>query len=406
MPRALHPLLLCYSLIGVLLLAPIIRIAYWPEPGGFDVAHYLLGRDFVNIWVGPQIVDRFGVMTLFDLEAYHWAMADVFGLLVQFNNWAYPLPMLFFARAFSAVPYFDALALWTALGLVAYLGVAFALVAREQRSFVTVALLLAPACIVNIVGGQNGFFVGALVLGAIVFWDRRPWFAGVFVGLLTLKPHLGIVVAAAMVATLAWRIALAASLTAAAMIAASWVAYGTEPWLAYLARVPETQWHILTAFEGFQRFMSVSVLASARAFGPSVSVAALSQTVVSLVAVVGTAVFIRRTHDLSLRALLITSGTFLASPYVFNYDMAMLTIATLWVMLRFETGKLAIVVFGAAWILPSATWMLHSSHLGLSPLAYGSTFALACWMIGWRAIPLVQEDGRGTAVATRLPQPV
>jgi hypothetical protein len=71
--------------------------------------------------------------------------------------------------------------------------------------------------------------------------------------------------------------------------------------------------------------MTMSVLASARAFGVSVPAAASFQIATSLIAVTATAVFFRRTTDVSLRALLVTSGTFLASPYVFNYDMVMLT---------------------------------------------------------------------------------
>jgi hypothetical protein len=61
MPRVLALQLLLFSMLGTVLLAPIIGIAYWPSHGVFDVANHVIGRDFVNIWTGPQIVDRYGI---------------------------------------------------------------------------------------------------------------------------------------------------------------------------------------------------------------------------------------------------------------------------------------------------------------------------------------------------------
>ena len=36
------------------LMAPLLRF-YWPAGEGLDVVGYPLGRDFINVWSGPQV---------------------------------------------------------------------------------------------------------------------------------------------------------------------------------------------------------------------------------------------------------------------------------------------------------------------------------------------------------------
>src|SRR3978361_1755581 len=109
MPEALWRKFLIFSVIGVSFLAPIVWQFYWPAGGMFDVVGYHLGRDFINVWTGPQVVARSGVMMLFDLTGYHWAQSQIFGTLIYLHNWGYPLFILFFAYPLSLLPYIPAL---------------------------------------------------------------------------------------------------------------------------------------------------------------------------------------------------------------------------------------------------------------------------------------------------------
>ena len=36
------------------LMVPVLRF-YWPAGEGLDVVGYPLGRDFINVWSGPQV---------------------------------------------------------------------------------------------------------------------------------------------------------------------------------------------------------------------------------------------------------------------------------------------------------------------------------------------------------------
>jgi len=392
MPDTLIHRLFWFSVLGLGITAPVVYLFYWPAGGVLDTVGYHLGRDFINVWTGPQVVDRFGAAMLLDLKGYHWAQSDIFGFMILFHNWSYPIDMLFVAYPFSWLPYIPALALWTSLGL----GIYFMVVGREipgdQRKLALMFLLVAPATIVNLVGGQNGFFTAALMLGAIMLLERRPWLAGVLVGLLTLKPHLGILLGVALLATFAWRTIISAAATAAVLVAGSVAIWGAGPWITYFTETSAYTFRILVGFEGFQKFMTMSVLSSMRAFGLPVGIAETVQVVASLCAIGATALMFRRTQDVALRTLLITSGTFLASPYVFNYDLPMLTAAVLWVMVQHRVSAGEAAVLGLAWLVAGATWGLHIAGLGLSPVAYGGAFLVAIRLIARQGVEVVAPE--------------
>ena len=58
-----------------------------------------------------------------------------------------------------------------------------------------IGILLAcafPGILANAMVGQNGFVTAALFGGALICLERRPLVAGCLIGLLSFKPHLGI----------------------------------------------------------------------------------------------------------------------------------------------------------------------------------------------------------------------
>ena len=87
-----------------------------------------------------------------------------------------------------------------------------------------IGLLLAcafPGILANAMVGQNGFVTAALLGGALIFMERRPLLAGGLIGLLSFKPHLGILIPVALVAGGHWRVIAAAAVTVALLFVAS-----------------------------------------------------------------------------------------------------------------------------------------------------------------------------------------
>lgn len=382
MPEAQWRKFLLFSVIGVSFLTPIVWRFYWPAGGMFDVVGYHLGRDFINVWTGPQVVARYGVMMLFDLTGYHWAQSQIFGTLIYLHNWGYPLFILFFAYPLSLLPYIPALVVWTVLGFMAYACAVIPRLAPEQRRLGFLFLLASASSLVNIVAGQNGFITAALLLGGVAQLDRRPWIAGILFGLLTYKPHLGVLVGVVLLVSGAWRTIAAAVITSGTLIAASITVWGIEPWVAFVTQTSAYQYHFLVDFSGFYTFMMVSPFASMRLMGVPVDAAKIAQAAISISVIVTVMISFRKTADVGLRALLVASGTLLVSPYAFNYDMPMLTGAILMVMAaRPHIGRTETWIFGAAWVTPAAVWSLHLAGLGITPLAYGGAFVVTVTMI-------------------------
>lgn len=386
----LHPMteaarrhLAAFTLIGLALFAPLVWMYFRPVEGLFDVAGYPLGRDFINIWMGSRLAER-SVMTLFDYKAYYLAIQDAFGAQTPFHNWSYPPSFLFLVQPFGWLPYVPGLVVWTVLGFALYAATVLRRVAPSARGIALALLALAPATLVNIVTGQNGLFSAALLLGGIVALERRPVLAGVLFGLLTVKPHLGVLLPVALVMIRAWRTILAAAITAAVLVAASLVQWGLAPWIGWFtATAAITRFH-LASFEGFYTYMMPCVYGSARLLGASIGWALVVQGLVSLVVVVATALVFGRAKDAPLRALLVTLGTLLASPYTFNYDLAALTGAMLWVVAAMPAfGPRERTLFGLAWVAPVLVWPLHLLGIAVVPLILAGVFALAVNWILW-----------------------
>jgi hypothetical protein len=360
MTSAIRLRFILFSLLGLSLVAPIFWCFYRPIGLSLDIEGHPLGVDFANIWAGPRIAAQHGVMILFNYETYHDLVAAIFGTNIKRMEWSYPPTMLLFATPLSLMPYHLTLIAWTFSGFALYAAVVLHRVAPAARPMGLIFLLLAPASLVNIVVGQNGFFTAAIVLGGVVLLERRPWLAGVLFGLLVVKPHLALLVPVALAAVGAWRTIVAAALTAGLLVGASAAAWGIDAWITWWTRTCAHIYLVLAQFEQFHTYMMPSVFASARAIGLPPDVANVVQAVVAVAVVLAAALVFRRTRDLALRALLLTSGAFLVSPYVFNYDMTAMTGALLWVMVStVSASRLDALIFGAAWVLPGAIWYMR-----------------------------------------------
>ena len=128
------------------------------------------------------------------------------------------------------LPYGWGLSIWLAASLAAYLAALRAILPRPETPLIALAF---PAVFVNIGHGQNGFLTAALLGGALHLLDRRPWLAGVLIGLLAYKPQFGVLIPVALLAAGRWRTIGAAVATVAALLAVSFVMLGGGVWHAF-----------------------------------------------------------------------------------------------------------------------------------------------------------------------------
>lgn len=372
--------LITFFAVPLFLCGRLVVQHYWPVGGGLDVIGYQVGRDFINVWAGPQIAFGAHVERLLDLEAYHSEIGRLFGHPLEFHNWSYPLNALIWCWPFSLLPYFPGLVAWTLIGTVVFLGVALSVVEPGRRVAALMLLLVAPATSMNLIHGQNGFFTAALFIAAILWLDTRPVLAGVLLGVLAFKPQLLLALPLVLLALGAWRTIVAASVVAVASVGLSVALVGTEPWVTYLTLTKRFQMFALqvTPFTDFYALLMSSVLGAVRSAGLAYGPAMIVQIIVSVPVLLAAAWAATRTSDPRLRAFVLVSATPLISPYVMNYDLTAPAVVLTWYL----TGTLPVerrwglFVF-LAWLTPIT--VIYTQRLGIpfAPLVHIGIFAIA-----------------------------
>lgn len=402
-PRILWPIL------SLLFFEPWFRALYWPAGGGLDVRGYQIGGDFINMWAGPQLAFDGRLATLFDLGAYHQAIGELFGHPIPFHNWGYPPFTLVAFWPLAQLPYFWALAVWTIGLFAAFAAVSLSKIDPKDRLKALIVLAVAPACLINTFSGQNGFLSAALMLGGILVLDRRPILAGVLFGLLTFKPHLGLVLPFALLALGAWRVIFAASLTVAALVLISVAFFGIEPWRLYIATGAYQQAMLLVRFEGFYTVMMTSIAAAARTSGISFQVAMIIQLAVALPVLTAACWAVRRTNDPCRRAFVLVSAVPLITPYAFNYDLTALAAVLTWKLFQpLPAERSRIYLIFAAWVVPILLMYLNMRGVGAAPFALVGIFVLSVYEVLERhsreiSPKLLIPEGQGATRLTAAP---
>jgi hypothetical protein len=347
----------------------LLIMIYRPVSLSLDVFGYPIGRDFINVWAGPRLAFSGQLATLFDFPSYETAIGELFGQPIPFHSWVYPLYALPAFWPLSQLPYFVALAVWTFGSFALFAAVVLRQIAPGERAAALVVLACASACLINVVGGQNGFLTATLLLGGVLALDRRPLMAGVLFGLLTFKPHLGVVLPFALIALGAWRAFASAAVTFAGLVGLSVALFGVEPWLQYLEATSALQVLTFERFTGFLKFMLSSVLAAGRTFGLPMRIALAIQVAVSLPVIVAACWAVRRTADPCRRAFVLAAAAPLVTPYAFNYDLTALAAVQVWMLcgrLPWRPDWSLLSLLG--WTLPLTLMYAAMLGLGIAPL--------------------------------------
>ncbi len=337
--------------------------------GLFDGTGNVIGRDFINLWSAGTLSATGHLIDIFDYAAYHPLQEQLFGRELPPHNWSYPPHMLLIAAPLAWLPYIWALALWSLLTLGAYL-----LATRR------LALLIAPATFINFIFGQTGCLVAALLIGALRLLDRRPVLAGVLFGLASIKPQLGLLIPIALLAARAWRTMASAGLTVVTMVVLSGQVFGWEAWRAYVNVTAPFQTGILENGTGLFTLMMPSAFMGARLIGLAAGDAYLVQIPFTLLATGATYwAFCGQVPKTIAFAILLLSTT-IATPYIHNYDMTLISPAVLILLACGRRGGFRVgerLVWLLVWVLPIMVMPLNGAGLPIGFLVLSAALGFA-----------------------------
>jgi arabinofuranan 3-O-arabinosyltransferase len=199
-----------------------------------------------------------------------------------------------------------------------------------RRSPAITLVLASPFTAWNLFFGQNGFLTASLLGASLLFLERRPVIAGVFIGCLTYKPQFGFLLPVALVAAKQWRALASAVGSTLLLIGASIAAFGAPTWDAFPRGIFQQFGMVLQA-EGVPDSEAnwgnlQTVYGSIRYLQGGAILGWVGQGITALCAAIVVWLVWRSPVRYALKAALLSAAALLASPHTFAYDLAALAI--------------------------------------------------------------------------------
>lgn len=371
--------------------------------GLYDPRGMPLGNDFAAFWFAARwtlqhpAVEAYDVATMTVYQHGQWTG------LVGMYAWVYPPAFLLVVLGFGLLPYVAAFVVWTVTTLAAWLaGIRQNL--RDRTSWWLVAAF--PGLWLGLGQGQNQFLTAALAALGLGLLRRRPVWAGVFIGLLAIKPHLALLFPVALVAARAWRTIAAAAVTAVTVTLLPAAVLG---WDTLLAWRDSMGW---VAASISSRTLPVWMFPAPYPWLVSLGTPTVLAWVVQGAVTIGAAVVVYRlwrplssslhtpgeppaAYTLAASALVL--ATFLATPYYAMYDLSWLVLPLCWLVADgrrsgWRRGERALLV--GAFVLPYASVLALFVDVQLAPFVLAGLL----WHTWRRAV-----SGRTGAPAVRTP---
>lgn len=280
--------------------------------------------DFIAFWSAARMAIEGLAPAAYDWAAHKAYQVAAIGRAFEGTfGWHNPPHLLFVLLPFALLGYVPA---WMTFNAVsAFL---FALAFRQVLP-VRGAWLIAlggPAAFLCTIAGQLGLLIATLMAWALVLLDRRPWLAGVFLGLLTVKPQFGLIFPVLLAATGRWRVFLAASAVTTGLILSSAVVFGGESWLAFHQSLTGETMAVLRR-GGSDWTKLQSIYASAYLVTGHERIAMAVHGLCAIAILVLVTWLWRMPAQPNVRAAAAIAGGFLLTPYAYAYDAVVVIVA-------------------------------------------------------------------------------
>lgn len=342
----------------------------WLDLRGMNmVSGHVWGRDFVNVWTGGHLVVEGRSDMIYALRDYVVYQRELLGP-VKPHYYSYPPTSLFLAAPFGLLPYLAALVFWIVGSLVLFLWAVRPYV-RDVPTFPILFAAITPAAMINIWAGHYGFLIGALWLACFARIERQPGRAGVFAALLTIKPHLGLLLPPLLLARRKWRTIAVAAAGSAAMLLLSIAAFGLDLWVEYATKMSRFQAALLDDKVSFFLGMMPGTYVSLGFSGLGESTAWILHICVAAAAAFMVWRAERNGASFTDLAFISATATFLILPYAFNYDMTVVCLGFALMLFR-QWDDLPIwqrTALIGGYLSPQLTFLHRILELPIAPAA-------------------------------------
>ncbi|NTY39354.1 glycosyltransferase family 87 protein [Burkholderia diffusa] len=290
------------------------------------------GADYSVFWSASYVMLHGAPWQAYDFPTFSRLAAAMFpyfrseGLVA----WLYPPTYLLLVTPFALLPFAIGYPLFVAFGIVVFGFAAWRVsglgATPGVRRVGAFALVAAPCVFVTAMLGQNAFLTASCAALAVYWADRRPMWAGLCIGLLSVKPQMALLFPFVLVAARAWRTIAWAALATAALGALSVLVCGVESLRLFVANTGLARALILEHGVMFW-FASPTPFAAFRLAGLPLGAAYAAHAGVAAIAIAAACIAWVRSRDTRVRVAVLAVATLAANPYVWHYELAWLGIA-------------------------------------------------------------------------------
>lgn len=354
-----------YSIVMLVFSALFVTIWAWVAHAFPERVPPRVGADFSVFWTASYLMLHGSPAQAYDFSAFSRLSAARFDTLRHgaFAPWLYPPTYLLLVTPLALLPFALAYPLFVALG-VGVLGCAawrvagLGAVAGASRAG-ALALVAAPCVFVTATLGQNAFLTASCAALAVYWTERRPLWAGLCIGLLSVKPQMALLFPFVLIAARAWRTLAWAALASVAFVALSVLVCGAESLRLFVASAGLARSIVLEHGVVFW-LVSPTPFAALRLAGVPLNAAYAAHAGVAAIAIAAACVAWAGTRDVRVRAAVLTVATLIANPYVWHYELAWLAVAIACMLsigwrdgwLRGEQTAIALM-----WALPAGEYL-------------------------------------------------
>jgi hypothetical protein len=369
---AIRVLTIASSIFAALTAVAYVWKISWIGPIPRDATSLVVGRDFLNFWMYGREAWLAEPSRFYDPLIYNDMLTAFLGPNYPGQNWSYPPSIMLIAAPFGRLSYFAALSIWTALGLGIFVWIARQRIGDRQ---LLLPILLSPAAIFCLMSGQSSFLTTAMLLTIVCCLDRRPLLAGILIGLLTLKPQVGLLFPVLLAASGRWRVFAVAAGTTVVVIGLTAALFGPQVWIDFVLKGIPVQNLVLVDPERVGTPFYPTIFMNVRGADASYAIAMAVQACFSAFAVgaVFYAYRFRRNADPRLLSALFFACTICGVPYLLSYDTLALTCLAVMLLASGTLDSLGQTLAKLCYWLPAIQIALGQFHIpgpALIPAAF------------------------------------
>jgi len=276
--------------------------------------------DYLVFWFAGLEAGLGRAIELYDPVQFTNAMIKNFDEGFKVATWLYPPHMLFLYAGLAKLTYALGWLVFTVFSVGIFLLTVHKLFPGNNRMLLLSAI--APATFICILQGQTGFLVSALLLGAFFVLPKRPVIAGILIGLLTIKPQLGLLIPFILIFERKFITFAVAGITTIVVIAASALWLGVDVWQQYFsAMAAGSSMDLLQFIAAQDTGTMVTVYGFASAIGVPHQIAMTVQGLIALACLVAAFYVSRSGADAMTKMATYVLLSYLVSPYIMSYDL-------------------------------------------------------------------------------------